>query len=522
MWQKEYWFRPPIINYSTYEDEALLDVSLRKALKEEKRKRSLEQLHQDIDLIIFPLSNQSDNSYRPMTIIGIKIVGIAASYLASYPFIKPAEEVTDNDALKKCFAAGEFLAWGTLTAWSACKLIDRISKTNNNQKGTCRSAAAYWVPLYCLGIASEIPSAYVSYQYNQSVFWMIYTPLLNSLFGTQSMDLLIQKMAHSNNFLTRCLYRNTAKPNIFKAKDKFVNILQKFLSDVISKQDPSFKDKVLKIGFSQQIEKNDRCAFAVLHMLKVGLEIKMKTIESQSVHVKFGNRVVQVVGSAGSLAMSGVDGYLVYKGCDLFIESRILIGLIVFISIAPSAYLSLDINRKNYSNVFLSIINLKNSSTAQLPNRFGNALSLLITCFGLGSLFTILRDTISFDNFWAILSISVLVASGVLAANALNEFFDFVIDEVRFLRMDADQKKLAEFNRRLQNLIDHFKTVPATAFQDFLTALKTEDLGVSEFNNFFEKLQSSPDGQNLIQNIENKLKSFESNSSQENLGLVET
>jgi hypothetical protein len=117
---------------------------------------------------------------------------------------------------------------------------------------------------------------------------------------------------------------------------------------------------------------------------------------------------------------------------------------------------------------------------------------------------------VGFEQWWGILlSMIVLVSSGILTIHALNDFFDFAIQEIRFLRMDPDQQKLVEFNRRLRSLIDYFKTAPAEAFQDFLTALKTEGLNVSEFNLFFEKLKTTNQGRELIQNIENEMKRIE-------------
>lgn len=439
---------------------------------------------------------QELNSRPASCIITVsKLTAIAASYLASYPFIRPAEAVTQRFILQKCFAAGEFIAWGTLSAWSACTLIDRIASKFSLKREMC-GQALYWVPLFALGMLSEIPSAYISYEYNNNIFWTLYTPLIYSFYDVQSMDALAQKIVHSDSNIIRYLHCETSKTTNFKAKKVFLKILENCISDFIKFPNHPLKNKLIEIFCSKTIKKKDACTRALIEILRLGLEIQIKQIMHQPVYIKRGSQIVQLVGCAASLVTSGVDGYLVYLGGKLLFDNDIIILMMVILAVAPSAYLDIDINRNTYSNLFRSLTssNFKKDCKEKFINRLGYLLASIITIFGLGSLTTVLEDTFELEEWWSVVLFAIVTtSSGILAINALGDFSDFTIKKLHSLKREEE---LVKFDERLKVLIEYFDSMPMESFEEFLKELKNLgiDLNKLDDKNYIEQILSSSSG----------------------------
>lgn len=459
--------------------------------------------YNEVSSLIFENYQITCRCSRKVVITAIKVIAVIACYVASYPFIKPAEEVTDIPGLKELFVGGEVIAWGTLSAWSACKIIDRISKKPHvNQKIYHR--ILYWIPITILGVASEFSDAYVTYKYNKSIFWSVYTPFIYSLFSIQSLDGMVQEIANSDNYLTRFLYRKTNKMAAFRSKKNFSMIIQNCLQEFIKTSNNSLKLSLIKLG-STKISKRNKVDKALLTLLKSGLEHQMHHLKNEPLWLKRGDITVQIVGTGASLTTTGVNGYLVYKGCKLFINNNYLIAFLIVLSVLPSAYLSANINRLTYSAMFrgLNKIEVCKNFKYNLPSRTGYLIALIITCFGLGALSTVMRDTFGIKKWWAILLfVIVVVSSGILTTNSMIEYSDLVIKKVRILKMSIEAKELAEFDDRLNDLIEYFISMPSESVVDILKRLENVN---SEEKFLLDQILNDQKINHLIKIVENKI-----------------
>ncbi|WP_075883419.1 hypothetical protein [Candidatus Protochlamydia sp. W-9] len=473
-------------------------------------------------LPIFFIGNK--NQTRKAIVLLAKSGAVICCFIASYPFIQPALKATDNFALNVALATGEVMSWSTLYSWSACNIINRIASSSLEDSVNFLKVRvlAYWVTLNTLAIFSELSGSYISFNYNDdSLFWAIFTPLFSSFFEIQSLDALVQKIAKTDNILTRYLYKNTNKTTVFRAKKNFTKLLEEGLQEILNnpKEHP-IKNWLLPLVLDDKNEfKRDRLErtfkMALLKIIRHGLEVRMHYIESYSVYRKRGDKLVRIGGSLGALASSLVDGYLVYQGSRLILDNTIFNCFIAFLAFSPAVYLNIEINQNSCSQLLSSTIDVYSKTTEVCRKRkqpinysaikyhslfcLGSLIATVIACFGIGSQTKVMEDEFGFDSAWSILLYLAVSVSGIIITrNSMSAFSDIIIKQIYLLKSSEEEKSLENFAERVKNLIKYFEAMPPEKFSEFFNEFDLDVLDIDKMAN----LLSIPDIQSFIKIID--------------------
>jgi hypothetical protein len=427
---------------------------------------------------------QNENGYFK----GARALATICSYLSSIPFISPARQASSKDVLKQIFPIGEVVSWGTLYAWSSNNIISRIhqdglidsNRGSNERKSVSKT---YWIALISLGVASQIPAAYITYNYNDgSIFWTLFSPLIYSSFTIVSMDELIQKIIHTDNCLARCIHHESQKITLFQAKENFCNLLEERALSLLDESNPN---RAVTLAILSGDEPDIALETRFLKFLRDEIKNKINKIKNENIYVKRGDRFVQVTGCLLSLSRSCFDGYLVYEGTRLVLDNNYFIAFMILLSVTPSAYLGINVNRQMYSRIFKTAISCCSSvSIAGIFSRIKYLPAIFFSCFGIGATLTTLRDHISFDDPKDQLFCgAVLGTLGTILTNSMLALTDYSIQKIRSALqiVPSSEKQFQTHADKIQEFIFHMRKMSIQEFELFIERFEPNSAAVSSF-----------------------------------------
>lgn len=438
-----------------------------------------EILNYCIFTLYVPNLYNSETHYERCITTTLKIALSTISSVACLVFIAPASKASNNEVLKVLFSSGEVITWGTLFSWSCINVVDRIAedmkigKIFPDKKKSILNKI-YWLVISILGLSSKLPSVYKIYFYSNGS-WTSFAPLIHASLPTFSLDAMIQKIVHTNNWFTRCLHRSNHRTFIFKAKENFCALIEECLTDLLDTQNP-YRSKIFSILSENIIDFESRELF--LRFFQQIVKNKIEKLRNEKIWLKRGNLCFQITGCLLALCREFLDGFLVYKGSQIILDNKFFISFIVCLAIIPHSYIDLEINRRMYDQIFqkavtsfsnfdFCISSFSSSYIYKIVSHLKYFPAIFLSIFGIGSTIAVLRDNFGFEEegekFFAIATCGSTIT---LLSYSMIIFTDFI--NQKFQKHSNDEQLFIKYAKNVKSFLSFIKKMPDEVFESFI------------------------------------------------------
>jgi hypothetical protein len=247
-------------------------------------------------------------------------------YSAGYPTLEPARRNFNNRLLGETFAYAETALWGTLSTWCAFNLYNHATEGRHYssiKKNLNCASIAYWVSVIGLGLLTEIPTAYTSWYYNENtLFWSFFTPLVFGTFSMLSIDEMLQKIANSNNVISRMFYRN--KINNILIRKNLYKLINSGCESLSINTNYALRKKITRLERGES-DNNLRIKKMTLIILNEGLSLYKQKLINKEKRWKISEKAIKYISSIIPLSSPVLDGLLIYKAYQLILSSNFII-----------------------------------------------------------------------------------------------------------------------------------------------------------------------------------------------------
>lgn len=462
-------------------------------------------------------NENSSNSCKITSKLSFKIFSVIASYVAVYPFLKPAQLASTNKVLQVLFPIGECATWGTLYGWAAVNIIDSIA-TNKNLNSELQvriiSSKIYWLSIGLSGIICQIPSAYITYKYNEgNLFWTIFSPTIYSFFTTFSLHLLTRKLLYSKTFLTRWIYRDPNKVAIFQAKHNIKKILTQTLYKLFQKEDNIIDALHPLYICNRESASNFKRTFFIT--AQIGAEIILNKQQTKSVFIKRGNQLIKISNLTGSILKSSFEGYLVYTGSYLITTNKAINCIIGAVVALPNLYLSFESSHSSSQKIlkYLSSICKEVDCQNDFFYRYQDSIVpsavlpivFMLTFFGMGSFTRIVKDIIGFDSLLtAPYSASIIAFVGLVLLNSMLAYSEMIIKKFQNLTCTIYEAEIILISLKIKKIITYIDTLSDETFCHLMEEL--DSLQSIHGHSFLDEIQKNKNFINIKKVIDANLK----------------
>lgn len=440
-----------------------------------------------------------------------KIAACGVCYLTEYPYLVAARRVSSNPVIGNLLAGGEFTSWGTFYSLSCVRIMDEYSVSRRfeqiNPNSSRRTNSVYWIGITILSLAVQIPDIYISYTYtDHSIFWPALIGCVYSSFTMNSMHALTQKIARTDNVVSRCLYRRTNKCQIFKSKENFCELIQDHFTAFLKTADSNTKELFFQILNNRSETPVDR-AKAFLFMLSKGLEKKMAHLSKHEVYVGRRDKCIRITGTLLFLTKYYLDGKLTYNASKLLVDDDYFSAFLIVLTVTPNIYLGIQMCSNTFTSFCSGVFRLARGcrsgiwedycSREQVIKRTGFFLSTLLSVFSLGSTWRVLQDNIGFEDHMLI-SLIILGFTALLVINTMSTLSDAATDELLIRLADRDERMLREAIQRVEDCISKVRKMSAENFEGYISSVEGT---VGEKLSLIEKLANAEEYEELRQKL---------------------
>ncbi len=426
-------------------------------------------------------SNTQNKRAREIADAAIKVLICTIAYSATFTTMEMARKNFDDQFRQDLVAYGEAFTTGTMVAWSSLSVYKDLIKTapitiprSNDQ---C-SRTAHWTNVFSLGLLSALPSMYVGYYYQDTLFLAFYPPIIFSTFSMLSIHELFKKIFKDKSLSEMISGQSQTVSNqaaLAIAKHNFCKILRRSFREISKEDAIALYNSLNETQTGTELAKGKT---AIRKLFQQGVAT-LTPITAQSQQLSYGKQLVKTIATSAALIAPVMDTYLLYKGFRIISDKWLPLPFLTLLSIGPEIYLQTKLNQKSWTRTYENLFTLK-AADLQCPKTIGSFIGKSvkwvmissITLLGLAADVTLVRDHIGLDAVLpATFSLLYLSVMGTLVFNSLVELANDLEEYFENRKRSAQQIEADEFCERLEFVEEYIREMPLRIFSIFLDSL---------------------------------------------------